>query len=183
MKCKFKTNKILTAVKETKHTVTTSEGKTIHKKLASKPIKFQLPKKSEGKRKPTNRCIGCGKFSQGDYCDTHKRVYGVHKDTDEPSSSYTLPTMPQKRSTYVDIITTATETNSPTAEGEEQQTHATIAVTEAPCDSRPRPKKTRTERTHHYHPRRYNAVLVTVHAQHNHKTDYRRRYAQPKAPR
>ena len=35
MKCRFKTNKMLTAVKETKHTVITSEGKIIHKKLAS----------------------------------------------------------------------------------------------------------------------------------------------------
>ena len=120
MKCRFKTNKTLTAVKETKHTETTSEGKIIHKILASKPIKFQLPKKSEEKRKPTNRCIRCGKFSQGDYCDTHKRVNGVPKDTDEPSNSYTLPTMPRKRSTYGDITTTATETNSPPAEGEKQ---------------------------------------------------------------
>ena len=94
MKCRFKTNKMVTAGKETKHTVTTSEGKIIHKKLASKPIKFQLPKKLEEKRKPTNRCIRCGKFSQGDYCDTHKRVCGVPNDTDEPSSSYILPTMP-----------------------------------------------------------------------------------------
>ena len=38
--------------------------------------------------------------------------------------------MPQKRSTYGDIITAATETNSPTTEGEEQQTDATITVTE-----------------------------------------------------
>ena len=33
-KCRFKTNKLLTAVKETKQTITTSEGKTMHKKLA-----------------------------------------------------------------------------------------------------------------------------------------------------
>ena len=58
MKCRFKTNKLLTAVKETEHTVTTSEGKIIHKKLASKPMKFLLPKKSEEKRKPTNRASG-----------------------------------------------------------------------------------------------------------------------------
>ena len=37
--------------------------------------------------------------------------------------------MPRKRSTYGDITTTATETNSPPAEGEEQQTDATITVT------------------------------------------------------
>ena len=111
MKCRFKSNKMLTAVKETKHTVTTSKGKIIHKKLESKPIKFQLSNKSEEKRKPTNRCIRCGKFGEGDYCDTHKRVYGVPEDTHEPSSSYTLPTMPQKRSTYGDITVTATETD------------------------------------------------------------------------
>ena len=47
MKCRFKTNKILTAANETKNTITTSDGKIIHKKIASKPIKFQLPKKPE----------------------------------------------------------------------------------------------------------------------------------------
>ena len=52
MKCRFKTNKILTAVSETKHTIT--EGKVIHKKLASKPIKLQSSKKPEEKEnKPT----------------------------------------------------------------------------------------------------------------------------------
>ena len=56
MKCRFKTNKILTAVNETKHTITTSDGKIIHKKVSSKPIKFQLPKKPEEKKKQTNRC-------------------------------------------------------------------------------------------------------------------------------
>ena len=167
MKSRFKTNKTLTAVKETKHTVTTSEEKIIHKKLASKPIKFQLPKKLEEKRKPTNRCI-----SQGDYCDTHKRVFGVPKNTDEPSSSYTLPTKPRKRSTYGDIATTATKTDSPPAEGEEQQTDATIIVNNNK-HSRSK-KKTRPKRTRHHHPRRYNAVLATVHARQNQKTDYRR---------
>ena len=33
MKCRFETKKLLTAVKETNHTVTTSDGKMIHKKL------------------------------------------------------------------------------------------------------------------------------------------------------
>ena len=75
MKCRFKTNKILTAVNETKHTITTSDGKIIHKKLASKPIKFQLPKKPEEKKKPTNRCVRCGKFSQGKYCETGVRYH------------------------------------------------------------------------------------------------------------
>ena len=36
---------ILIAVKETDHTVTTTEGKVIHKKLASNPLKF-LPSRS-----------------------------------------------------------------------------------------------------------------------------------------
>ena len=111
LKCRFKTNKLLTAVKETKPTIITSEGKTIHKKLASKPVKFQLSRKPDEKRRPTNKCHICGKFCQGDFCDTHKRVYGIPKGPQEPCSSHTLPTMPQKRSTYGDIITSQTETD------------------------------------------------------------------------
>ena len=45
MKCRFKINKTLTAVKETGHTITTVDGKIMHKKLASNPLKFQRPKK------------------------------------------------------------------------------------------------------------------------------------------
>ena len=40
MKCGFKTNKTLTAIKKTDHTVTTSDGRTIYKKLASKTFKI-----------------------------------------------------------------------------------------------------------------------------------------------
>ena len=109
-KCRFKTNKLLTAVKETKHTITTSEGKTIHEILASKPVKFQLSRKPE-ERKPLNKYRKCGKFCQGEFCDTHKRVYGIPKSPQEPCSSHTLPTMTQKRSTYGNIITTHTETD------------------------------------------------------------------------
>ena len=112
MKCRFKTNKLLAAVKETKHTIPTSDGKTIYKKLASKPVKLQLPRKLGEKRKPTNKCRRCGKFCQGEICDTHKTVYGIPKSPQEPCSSYTLPTMSQKRSTYGDIFTTHTETDT-----------------------------------------------------------------------
>ena len=45
MNSRFKTNKTLTAIKKTKHTVTTSDGRTIHKKQAFNPIKFQPSKK------------------------------------------------------------------------------------------------------------------------------------------
>ena len=102
---------MLTAIKETKHTITTSEGKTIHKKVASKPVKFQLSRKPEEKRRPTNKCRRCGKFCQGEFSETHKRVYGIPKGQQEQCSSHTLPMMPQKRSTYGDIITTRTETD------------------------------------------------------------------------
>ena len=37
MKCRFKTKKPLTAVKETDHTITMAEGRIIHIKLASNP--------------------------------------------------------------------------------------------------------------------------------------------------
>ena len=117
MKCRFKTNKILTAVNETKHTITTSK--------TSKPIKFQLPKKPEEKKKPTNRCVRCGKFSQGKYCDTHKRVYGI---TDEPGCSYTLPTMPEKRSTYADVIETSNGQDASTEEQGPQASNTTVTA-------------------------------------------------------
>ena len=110
--CRFKNIKLLTGVKETKHTITTSEGKTIHKKLASKPIKFQLSRKPEERQKPTNRCRRCGLCSQGELCDTHKRVYEIPTSPQGPCSSYTLPTMPQKRSTYIDKTTTHAETDA-----------------------------------------------------------------------
>ena len=47
MKCGIKTDKVLTAIKETDHTVITSEGKIIHTKLASKPLQFQTSKKAD----------------------------------------------------------------------------------------------------------------------------------------
>ena len=59
LKCGFKTNKILTVVAETDHTVTTSERRVIHKKLASRPLKFQTSRKPEEPRKATNRCRRC----------------------------------------------------------------------------------------------------------------------------
>ena len=125
MKCRYKTNKILTAVNETKLTITTSDGKIIHKKLASKPIKIQLPKKPEEKKKPTNRCVRCGKFSQGKYCDTHKRIYGT---TDEPGCSYTLPTMPEIRSTYGDVIETSNGQDVSTEEQGPQASNTTVTA-------------------------------------------------------
>ena len=51
MKCGFKTNKMLTALKETGHTVTTSEGRIIHKILASKPLKFQTSRRTDEQQK------------------------------------------------------------------------------------------------------------------------------------
>ena len=52
MKCRFKTNRTLTANKATKHSVTTSDRKTINRKLACNPLKFQPSKKTEETRKP-----------------------------------------------------------------------------------------------------------------------------------
>ena len=88
MKCRFKTNKTLTAaVKETDHTTTTSKGKVIHEKLASKPIEFQLSRKSEEQRMPTSRSGRCEIFSQGEYCQTHKRIFGLSNNPDDAGCS------------------------------------------------------------------------------------------------
>ena len=98
MKCGFKTNKILTAVKETDHTVTTSEGRVIHKKLASKPLKFQTLKKTEEQRTAITRCRKCGKSSSGELCDAHRNLDNNNNNTDEgPSTGRALPTMLAKR--------------------------------------------------------------------------------------
>ena len=74
MKCGFKTNKTLTAIKETDHTVTTSEGKITYRKLASKPLKYQASKKTDEQKRTINRCRRCMKFSNGDFCETHRRL-------------------------------------------------------------------------------------------------------------
>ena len=80
-KCGFKTNKNLTAVEETDHTVTTSEGRIIHKKLASKPLKFQTSKRTdEQQRRVINRCRKCGKFSSGEFCEAHQQPEIEHHD-------------------------------------------------------------------------------------------------------
>ena len=102
MKCGFKTNKILTAIKETNHTVTTSDGRTIHKKLASKPLKFQ----TDEQKKAITRCKRCGKFSSGKFCEAHRHLdNNNNNDAEEgPSTSRPLPTMPTKKK-YKRIIT------------------------------------------------------------------------------
>ena len=107
MKCSFKTNKVLTAVAETGHTVTTSEGRVIHKKLASKPLKFQTSRKPEEQRRPTNRCRRCGKLSSGELCETHLRLEAARQDSNnnEPSTSHTtIPTMPSKKRSYSRVV-------------------------------------------------------------------------------
>ena len=98
MKCGFKTNKILTAIKETNDTVTTSDGRTIHKKLASKPLKFQTPRKPDEQKKAITSCKRCGKFSSVKFCETHRHLDNNNNDAEEgPSTSRALLTMPTKK--------------------------------------------------------------------------------------
>ena len=111
MKCGFKTNKILTAVKETDHTITTSEGGIIHKKLASKPLKFQTSRRTDEQRRVINRCRKCGKFSIGELCKPHQRPETQIQDSNnniadnEPGTSHTLPTMPMKKKRNCNRVT------------------------------------------------------------------------------
>ena len=98
MKCGFKTNKILTATKETDHTVTISDGRTIHKKRASKPLKFQTTRKPDEPKKAITRCKRCGKFSSGKFCEAHRHLDNNNNDAEEgPSTRRTFPTMPAKK--------------------------------------------------------------------------------------
>ena len=75
----------------------------IHRKLVSKPLKFQTSRKTDEQKKAINRCRRCGRFSSGKLCETHLRLQTTHQDPNnniednEPSTSHTLPTMPMKK--------------------------------------------------------------------------------------
>ena len=90
-KCRFKTNTILISVKGTDHTVTTAEGKVIHKKVASNSLKVQPSKRSEVTITPINRCRRCVRISHDDYCETRRRLVAESankvKQQDEASTS------------------------------------------------------------------------------------------------
>ena len=119
-KRKFKTNKTLTAIKETNHSVITSDRRTIHKKLASNLIQFQASKKLEDNRKPTKRCKRCGRFSNDEFCDTHKRTMAENRkdnnETEKASSSRTLPTMPARETMDMPEVTVVSDSQSTTDE-------------------------------------------------------------------
>ena len=114
LKCRFKTDKILTAARETKHTITTTDGKIIHKKLASNPLKFQPVKKNEETRKPTKRCTRCGRFSNGELCDTHKRIKSELQK--QSTSAETFPMMPAKQIKKIPDVTIISDSQSSQAE-------------------------------------------------------------------
>ena len=114
MKCRFKTDKTLTAAKETYHTITTTDRKTIHKKLASNPLNFQSSKKADETRKPTKLCYRCGRFSKEDLCDTHKRV--KLEQQKQSTSTDTFPTMPAKQTEEIPDITIISDSQSSQAE-------------------------------------------------------------------
>ena len=110
MKCRFKTDKTLTAAKETKQTITTTDGSIIHKKLASNTLKLQPTKKADETRKPTKRCTRCGCFSNEDLCDTHKRVKSEQQK--RSASTETFPTMPAKQTEEISDITIISDSQS-----------------------------------------------------------------------
>ena len=117
MKNRFKTKTPLTVVRETGHTITTADGKIIHKKLASNPLKFQPPKKPEEARKPTNRCRRCGNISQADLCETHRRVTLERQEQDEASTSKSFPNMPSCETEERTVIAIRTENHTSYGQG------------------------------------------------------------------
>ena len=111
----------MTVARETKHNITTTDGKTIHKKLASNPLKFQPSKKAEEARKPTKRCTRCGRFSNEELCDTHKRTMLENKKPGQQikqstSASKTFPTMPSKQTEKILDIKILSDSQSSRAE-------------------------------------------------------------------
>ena len=111
MKCGFETNKILTAVEEADHTITTSEGRIIHKKFSSKPLKFQTSRGTDERRRVINRCRKCGKFRSGEFCENHQHPETQIQDSNnniadnEPGTSHTLPTIPMKKKRNYNRVT------------------------------------------------------------------------------
>ena len=109
MKCGFKTDEILTAIKETDHIKTTSGVKIIHKKLASKPLKFQTSREPDEQRKTISICRRCGKFSSDEYCETHRRLrtdgdLNNNQADNDAGPSHLMPTMPSKKPTYIRVV-------------------------------------------------------------------------------
>ena len=100
---------MLTAIRESDHTITTSEGRIIHKKLASIPLKFKSPRRPDEPRRPTNRCQRCGMFSQGSYCETHERVFGIRDKPQEAHHSHTLLPMPHEEPVQDEEIPDSTD--------------------------------------------------------------------------
>ena len=78
MKCRFKTNKILTAANETKHTITTTDGKVIHKKLASGPLNFSQQRKQKSRGNPPT--------DAPDAADSATMIYATHTKESVPNN-------------------------------------------------------------------------------------------------
>ena len=134
MKCRHKANKILTAAGETKHTITTTDGKTIQKKLASNPPIFQPSKEAEGARMSTKRCTRFGRFSDEKPCDTHKRLMLENKKLGDQnkqptSASKTFPTMPSKQTEEIPDITIRSDSQSSSAKGTPKTADIDIELT------------------------------------------------------
>ena len=85
-------------------------------------MKFQPSKRSEESRKPTSRCRRCRKFSQGDYCETHKQLMAEAENKTGPSDqSYTsksFPKLPIREPEERTVITITSDSQTP--DGEEQ---------------------------------------------------------------
>ena len=114
MKCRFKTDKILTAAKETKHTITTTDGKTIHKKLASDSLKNFSHQRTLMKQGNLPKNAQDGDASATKTCDTHERVKSEQQK--QSTSAETLPTMPAKPTKEIPDITIISDSQSSQAE-------------------------------------------------------------------
>ena len=95
--------------------------------MASNPLKFQSSRRPDEPRRPTNRCRRCGKFSQGSYCETHERVFGIRDEPQEAHHSHTLPTMPHEEPVQDEEIPDSTDE-------EEQESQTTLHAEEITQD-------------------------------------------------
>ena len=87
------------------------------------PLNFSHQRKqTKQENLPIKRCNRCGRFSNEDLCDTHKRVKSEQQK--QSTNTETFPTMPAKQTEEIPDITTISDSQS--SQDEESPSTANI---------------------------------------------------------
>ena len=130
MKCRFKTDELSTAAGETKHTINTTDGNTIHKRLASNPLNFSHQRKRSRQESQLKDAPDSAASATRNY-DTHERTLSENKTLGEQSkqstsASKTFPARPSKAKQTEEIPDITIISDSQSSRAEETPTTADI---------------------------------------------------------